>query len=342
MSIHIENKKIIMEYNKSICARNLKNIDNIISRYYHDDVEYNNVQPFNEIKGKDNVIEKFYKPLLCSFPDMIKSVDVHIAGVDPVFPLDNWVLSSGNYIGTFEKNFIDIPSNGKCVWIRYLEFNRVVDGKIAQTFTIMDILDLMRQVGIQFIKAPTSEIIIPGPATHDAIIMGESDVKQTEKTYKLMHDMIYVGLDSFEDNGFEHMGMERYWDENFVWYGPCGIGTTYGIKGFQRYHQVPFLTSVPDRKGPDRIPENKNSIFIADGKYSALICWTEFSATHTGSEWLGMPATSKRIIMRDADIYRREGDKLIENWCQMDVIDVLLQMGVDVFDRLRKKKSYFL
>lgn len=31
-----------------------------------------------------------------------------------------------------------------------------------------------------------------------------------------------------------------------------------------------------------------------------------------------------------------EGDLLVENWVLLDIIDMLLQMGIDVFDRLRK------
>ena len=35
--------------------------------------------------------------------------------------------------------------------------------------------------------------------------------------------------------------------------------------------------------------------------------------------------------MRVCDWWRREGDLLVENWVFVDVLDVLLQMGYDLF-----------
>jgi hypothetical protein len=38
--------------------------------------------------------------------------------------------------------------------------------------------------------------------------------------------------------------------------------------------------------------------------------------------------------MRVADWWRREGDLLRENWVMIDLPELLLQMGVDVFARM--------
>ena len=337
MSKHIENKKLIMEYNKSIYGATVDTIDSIISKYYHDDIDWKGPQPFNEMTNKNDVVEKFYKPILKAMPNLSKEVDIHIAGNDPIFPERDWVMSSGNYVGTFENDLCHIPATNNAIWIRYLEFNQVTNGKISHTYTIIDMLDLMRQAGIKFVKALAPETIIPGPFSHDGIVMGESDTKESEKTFKLIYDMCWQGLDSFEDNGLGKMGLDRYMHKDFYWYGPCGIGTTRGFKCFEEQHQNPFLKAVPDRKSPERGVDFNDNAYIADGKYCGFIFWTEFYATHTGNDWLGMPATGKKIIMRDADIYRCEDGLIVENWCQMDVIDVLLQMGVDIFDRLKRK-----
>ena len=40
--------------------------------------------------------------------------------------------------------------------------------------------------------------------------------------------------------------------------------------------------------------------------------------------------------MRVCDWWRREGDVLIENWVFVDIPDVLLQMGYDLFGKLEK------
>ena len=64
--------------------------------------------------------------------------------------------------------------------------------------------------------------------------------------------------------------------------------------------------------------------------------WPSVSATHLGANWLGMPATGKEIHMRVMDFYRLDDDGLLsENWVPIDIIDILRQMGFDVFSRLR-------
>ena len=51
-------------------------------------------------------------------------------------------------------------------------------------------------------------------------------------------------------------------------------------------------------------------------------------------DYLGAKAINKPITMRVADWWRREGDVLRENWVMIDLPDLLLQMGVDLFDRM--------
>jgi len=48
---------------------------------------------------------------------------------------------------------------------------------------------------------------------------------------------------------------------------------------------------------------------------------------------LGLAPTGNRIGMRVMDFWRRDADRLVENWVFIDIPDLLLQMGVDVFAR---------
>jgi hypothetical protein len=41
--------------------------------------------------------------------------------------------------------------------------------------------------------------------------------------------------------------------------------------------------------------------------------------------------------MRDFDWWRREGGLLIQNWVPIDIVDICMQMGVDLFDRLERQ-----
>jgi hypothetical protein len=43
--------------------------------------------------------------------------------------------------------------------------------------------------------------------------------------------------------------------------------------------------------------------------------------------------------MRVMDWWRREGDLLVENWVFIDMVDVFLQMGVDIFAQAQRQRK---
>jgi hypothetical protein len=49
---------------------------------------------------------------------------------------------------------------------------------------------------------------------------------------------------------------------------------------------------------------------------------------------MGLPK-GPRAEMRVVDIYRRDGDKLVENWVFIDILYFLKQQGLDVLERLK-------
>lgn len=143
---------------------------------------------------------------------------------------------------------------------------------------------------------------------------------ESRKTIDLVARMVDEGLN-------DHVidGMERYWRADMRWYGPAGIGHKHGLEAFQREHQRPFLHAFPDKRAHDEIR-------IAEGHYAAAKGYQQ--ATHLG-DYLGIPATGRSMRIRYMDIWRREGDKLVENWVMIDLLDFLEQAGYDVAKVLR-------
>jgi hypothetical protein len=131
-----------------------------------------------------------------------------------------------------------------------------------------------------------------------------------------------------------------HWHDNMNWYGPAGIGSTRGQRGFDDYHGALFIQAFPDRIGFPRAAGGREEapghyIQAGDGRFAVTGGWPSLHATHTGGQWLGLPPTGRRIEMRVADWYRTdEDDKLIDNWVLIDVLHMLVQMGYDVLDDL--------
>ncbi|GAA0181297.1 hypothetical protein SH2C18_38500 [Clostridium sediminicola] len=65
------------------------------------------------------------------------------------------------------------------------------------------------------------------------------------------------------------------------------------------------------------------------------------SATHLGNDWLGIPATGVEIDMRCIDWWRIEDGRAVENWVNLDIIHMLYQMGIDIFERVRTGCYHF-
>jgi predicted ester cyclase len=313
----------VHEFAQRVHDASAETIPELLSEYYHDDATFHGPAPLGELVGPDDIAAGYWEPLLASFPDLERN-DYALFGGE--FDGDRWVAATGNLVGTFEADWLDVPATGHATWLRYGEFHRMEDGRIAETRSFLDVLDLLRQAGYEFVPALAPEVVIPGPSTQDGVLPADGG---SATTLELVEDMIFEGLESFEEVGLDGMGLDEYWHEDFMWYGPAGIGTTRGIDGFQEFHQGPFLEVFPDRlSGGD-------DVRIAQGDYCAWHGWPSLEATHTGDGWLGLPATGESVTMRVMDVWRREGDLLAENWVFIDMIDLLDQLGVDVFERLR-------
>jgi hypothetical protein len=173
--------------------------------------------------------------------------------------------------------------------------------------------------------------------TGDGIVNYKRAPIEGEKTLELTNAMLN-GLGSYDGKTLSSMGQERFWDqEQMMWYGPAGIGTTRGLKGFQKNHQVPFITAFPDRG--ITVKEGKEYFTqIGDGNYSCDFGFPAMYGTHNGDGWLGLKATGKKITLRVVDYWRREGEIFKENWVFIDMIHVLKQLDVDVFELLNMEK----
>jgi predicted ester cyclase len=204
----------------------------------------------------------------------------------------------------------------------------VKDGKITKTYTILDLLDVMRQAGLQLVPNSLGEEgLVPGPMTQDGVLLVPQDEGEGQRTLDLATTMCAALAADYDGVDIKSIRLERFWDsERMMWYGPSGIGTTRALKGFQDNHQRPWKQAFPDSAvRSDLIAE------LGEGNYAA---WTgRMLVSHNGM-YLGCPPTGNPIKIRVMDWWRREGDLLVENWVLIDMIHLGLQLGLDVLGTL--------
>ena len=311
----------------------LSELDDVIGEGYHSDARLSVAHPINELTGRAAVGAQVWRPLRQAIPDAERREDIVAGGR---YRDTNWIGCLGHYVGTFEADWLGIPASHKVVAVRFAEGHELREDKIATSYLFIDFLDLMRQVGYWPI-APSlgREMCWLAPRTRDGVILTPQDETISKTSMERVLQM-HAALGQY--NGqlptrrvLDEMEMSKHWHPNFLWYGAAGIGTTRGLKGFEQYHQIPFLVAFPDRRGTDR----GHFIRIGDGHYVVTGGWGYLQATHSGNDFLGVPATGKHVAMRVMDFYRCDDKTIVENWVPFDIPHLLLQMGVDVFGRMR-------
>jgi predicted ester cyclase len=306
----------------------------IVSQALHPDIIWHGFQPLRHLNGSAEIWSQFWQPLLHAIPDLTRRPYFFIGGR---FEDGDWVCGTGDFIGTFARDWlfdkVAIPASGTSVHFRFGEFCKIVDGKIAETRLLLDLVDLIRQAGYQVLPPSLGEEIwIPGPMMGGGVLRGPQDDTATRKTLQLVEDMIFRGLLQYDQVNKESMGLARFWNPDMVWYGPSGIGTAYGLEQFQVRAQGPILAAFPDRTG------GFHQARFAEGRFAASTGWPSLKGTHQ-DEYLGCLATGKPIGMNIMDFWKREGDLLLENWNLIDLVDACLQFGVDLFARLREMRA---
>ncbi len=295
------------------------------------DVAWHVGHPIEVLHGPQAVAENFFAPLTRAFPDIERRTDLFFAGHWDG-RLDGgggcWVSCSGHYLGNFRADWLGIAASGEPAALRFGEFYRVVDGRIAEARVLLDIVDLARQTGRRILPPSSGlELLVPGPRGHDGLLRDGRDAQEGAASLALVESMI-GGLMRYDQANLKSMGMRAHWHEEMMWYGPGGIGTSRGLGGFERHHQRPFLHAFPDRKG------GNHRARIAEGAFVASTGWPSVRATH-GGDYLGVPASQAAIQMRVMDWWRCADGLLTENWVLIDLPHLMLQMGVDLLARLR-------
>lgn len=297
-----------------------------IAQLYHPAVDWHGPHPIGDGQGRDAMLRDFWLPLLAALPDLERRDEISLAGQwqDAL-----WIASTGHYAGLFATDWLGIPATGRFVSLHFGEFVRWHAGQVVESYMLIDILDLLRQIG-SWPLAPAlgAGDRVPGPATSDGVLCTPQDAIESRRTLELVEAMI-GGLMEYDRISLDSMKQWRYWARDFTWYGPAGIGTCRGQEDYRRVHQGPFLRAFPDRVG------GNHKCRIGEGVYAASTGWPSIRATHAGGDFLGLAPTGKRITMRVMDFWRREQDLLKENWVFIDLLDLLAQMGVDVLARLR-------
>lgn len=287
---------------------------------YANDCNFNAGAPVDHCAGPDAIVQRFWQPLVHAFPDLERRTDILLGGQ---FKDGDWITTTGNFVGHFQNDLYGLKASGRPHFIRYGWFDRIEGDQVVESYVLLDLTRLMIETNHWPLRPQLGESWSPAPATQDGIILHTADNVESAKSLKLVEAMI-AGLMSYDGQSLASMGMKRFWTPQFQWYGPGGIGSARGRADYERAHQGPFLKAFSDRIG------GNHKCRIGEAAYVASTGWPSVNATHLGDDWIGIPATGRRITQRIMDYWRREGDMFVENWVFIDMVDLIAQFGIDL------------
>ncbi len=321
-------KRLVLDHYETVDAAGPNEAAAAFARHTSTDILWRGMHPFNEQSGADAVAKTFLTPLKRAMGPIQRRPDIFFAGDDRNTGSGLWVVQMGHLMGLWDGEFLGLPPSRQIAFLRYVEFHRVVKGRIAETACFTDLISLMHQTGLQPLPPQTgAAILTPGPRTHDGLLFDPQDPAEGQKTIELIVGMIDELVDLDVRSPIEHL--KRWWVPDMCWFGPGGIGASAFFKGYHRGHTDPF------EEGLEFISHNGHFTRLAEGRFGGFFGWPSMTMRTTGG-FMGMPASDRPADMRIVDLYRRDGDKLAENWIFIDLLHFFAMQGLDILGRVRE------
>jgi len=321
-------KRRVLDFYVALNTADPASLTSILKSQLTPDFQWYGVYPFDEQHGPEAVAEAFWIPFLNSWKNVQRRQDIFLAGTSEIDQTE-WVISMGHLMGLLDQDWLGMRATRKLAFLRYADFYCVQEGQLVRGVFFCDLIGVMHQLGISPLPLQTGvSFLYPGPRTHDGLLFEYQDNRESKKTLDLVNRMIadLTTLDISGDDLPPPEYLARTWHKDMVWYGPAGIGATYTIPRYQEQHQYPFRTGLRGKRF------NGHLCRLAEGNYAGFFGWPNLTNTAVGG-FLGLPASDRAADMRVVDIYRREGDKLAENWVLIDLPWWLKQQGVDILKR---------
>ena len=126
-----ENKAIVRKAIEAINKKDLSLLDDLVAPNYFDHIA----------KQGQELIKPFIVMLYKGFPDYHATIEDIIAEGDKV-----WARVT--YTGTHTGEYLGFPPSGKKISYNSVTIKRVVDGKMVEGWTVNDMLDFFKQIGM--------------------------------------------------------------------------------------------------------------------------------------------------------------------------------------------------
>ena len=188
MSAH--DRSLYLRYSE--CLSHPANFSSSVANFFAPDAGIDVVHPFNRLTGADAYLREFLRPLQHSFEGLYRRDDIFMVGE---FEGQNWVSSTGYYVGQFVRDWIGLKATNTLCYLRFGEFHRIQNGQAVESYIYLDIPELMiacnqwpLDMGPGHSRGYTG--LIQGPASRDGVLSAAADPAEGQLSYQIVTDML--------------------------------------------------------------------------------------------------------------------------------------------------------
>ena len=328
-------KKVVRDYHSALASATPETVADILARHVAPDWHWRGMHPFHEQHGAEAVAEVFWAPFLTAMTRVQRRADIFMAGLNEIDGFQGrWVVQMGHLMALFDRPWLGILPTGKIIMLRFVEFNRVEDGRIAETAMFVDLVHLMMQADQYPLPPQTGMMLVqPGPMTHEALMYDVQDPAEGDRSLAAINALLHNPRSSL-DGSSEAERLARVWHDDMIWWGPGGIGATYTIPRYIKQHSEPFSDGLHTG-----YKFNGHLCRMAEGNFGGFFGWANLTLFNSGG-YLGMTKGPGPTEMRVVDLYRVQDGKLAENWIFIDILHYLAVQGLDVLARMQRIREY--
>lgn len=322
-------KHVVLGLHAALAASTPATAVSALHAYVAPDWHWRGMYPFHEQRGAEAVGKVFWAPLMTAFTRLQRRPDIFLAGLNQMDDFQSvWVVQMGHFLGLFDREYLGIQPTERIAMMRFVEFNRVENGRISETAMFCDIPQIMIQAGQNPFPPQTgAHLIQPGPMTHEGLMHETQDPALGEATLAAINRMLGGMGDSRQGVVDYAAHLARSWHKDMLWWGPSGIGATYTIPRYRDQHAAPFGAALTEG-----YRFNGHLCRVAEGHFGGFFGWANLTV-HNAGGYLGMTGGPGPADMRVVDIYREQDGKLAENWVFIDILHYFAMQGLDVLAR---------
>lgn len=234
-------KQVVRAYHAALATATPETVGEILAQHVSPEWHWRGMHPFHEQHGAQAVAGVFWKPFLAAKTRVQRRADIFMAGLNEIDGFEGrWVVQMGHLMALFDRPWLGILPTGKIVMLRFVEFNRVEDGRITETAFFIDLVHLMAQAEQYPLPPQTGAMLIqPGPMTHEGLMYAAQDPATGMRTLAAINALLQNPKAQLEGIT-EAQRLARVWHDDMIWWGPGGIGATYTIPRYLKQHSQPF------------------------------------------------------------------------------------------------------